>query len=106
MNNELGTLQDPNTVVVDLDFGITRGTDVIKSITLRKPKTGSLRGLNLNEVLNIDINAHIKLLPRITNPAITAAEVADLDPADFTTLASGVVGFFVSQKVKAESQPS
>lgn len=105
MNEQLdiNTLQDPNTSVVELDFGVTRGAEVIKTITLRKPKTGQLRGLNLSEVLNIDINAHIKLLPRITNPAITAAEVADLDPADFTTLASGVLRFFVSTTDKFQS---
>lgn len=103
MNEQIQALQDPNTVVVDLDFGITRGADVIKSITLRKPKTGALRGLKLADVLNLDVNAHIQLLPRITNPAMTAAEAADLDPADFTSLAAGVLSFFVSTTDKSPS---
>ena len=106
MNEQIQALQDPNTVVVDLDFGITRGADVIKSITLRKPKTGALRGLKLADVLNVDVNAIIQLLPRITVPAITAAEAADLDPADFTTLATGILSFFVTQATKEQSQLS
>lgn len=106
MNEQIQNLNfsDPNTVVVDLDYGINRGSDVIQSITLRKPKTGALRGLKLSDVLSSDVNALIQLLPRITNPALTAAEIADLDPADFTSLATGVISFFATQELKEQSQ--
>lgn len=108
MNEQMQNLNfsDPNSVVVDLDFGVTRGTEVIKNITLRKPKTGQLRGLKLSDMLNSDVNALIQLLPRITHPSLTAAEVADLDPADFTSLATGVISFFATQAVKEQSLPS
>lgn len=64
-------------------------------VSLRKPKTGELRGLNLTDVLQMNINAMITLLPRVTQPPLAPAQVSDLDPADFMGLASGVVGFFV-----------
>lgn len=69
------------------------GKDV-QLIALRKPRTGELRGLKLTDVLQMDTDAMIRLLPRITAPALSPAQVADLDPADFVALCGKVVLFF------------
>ena len=55
------TLPDDNTVT--LDSPITRGKTTIDSLTLRKPQSGELRGLQLVELLNMDVGTLIKLLP-------------------------------------------
>lgn len=77
---------------------ITRGEKVIKTVTLNKPTTGALRGMKLADVLQMDVDAITRLLPRISEPALTEADVATLDPADFTSLALEVVGFLTGER--------
>ncbi|MGL6351962.1 MAG: phage tail assembly protein [Aeromonas sp.] len=87
------------TKTVTLDQPITRGETIITDIELRKPKAGELRGLNLADVLQMDVNALTKLLPRITTPALTDAEIGGMDPADFVQLGGEVAGFLVPKKM-------
>ncbi len=72
------------------------GKDVT-GIDLRKPQTGELRGLKMTDVLQMDTDGQIKLLPRITQPALTSAQVASLDPADFIALCGKAVLFFAKK---------
>ncbi|MBF9049876.1 phage tail assembly protein [Roseobacter sp. HKCCD9010] len=72
------------------------GKDVT-GIDLRKPQTGELRGLKMTDVLQMDTDAMIKLLPRITQPPLTSAQVAALDPADFVALCGKTVLFFAKK---------
>ncbi|MCP8687742.1 phage tail assembly protein [Marinobacterium sedimentorum] len=87
----------------ELDEPLPRGKDSITLITLRKPKSGELRGLSLQDVLNLDYNSLEALLPRISSPTLTKQDVANLDPADLTGLGTIVVGFFVAKEKKAEA---
>ncbi|AZV77878.1 phage tail assembly protein [Parasedimentitalea marina] len=73
------------------------GEDVFE-ITLRKPKTGELRGLALTSILQMDVGALTKLLPRITQPPLNESQIADLDPKDFTDLAGKTMLFFIKQE--------
>ncbi|MGL5036945.1 MAG: phage tail assembly protein [Aeromonas sp.] len=84
---------------ITLDQAIARGETTITDIELRKPKAGELRGLNLADVLQMDVNALTKLLPRITTPALTEAEIGGMDPADFVQLGGEVAGFLVPKKM-------
>ena len=84
-------LADDNTVI--LDTPIRRGTNTIESITLRKPNSGELRGVSLAELLQMDVNSLIKVLPRISTPTLTVVEVSAMDPADLFALSSKVSGF-------------
>ncbi len=72
------------------------GKDVT-GIDLRKPRTGELRGLKMTNVLQMDTDAMIKLLPRITQPPLTSAQVAALDPADFVALCGKTMVFFATK---------
>lgn len=76
----------------------------ITHVSLRKPDTGSLRGLKLTDILQMDVAALSKLLPRISEPAFLPDQVASLDPADLLTLGSGVIGFFVTEDQIAEAE--
>lgn len=76
---------------------IRRGETQITTVSLRRPSAGELRGLKLTDVLQMDVTALKRLLPRITDPALLPGEVEELDPTDLLTLGAGVVGFFVSE---------
>lgn len=77
---------------VILKKALKRGEDDIKTVELREPDTGSLRGLEMFAVLRMDVNAHRQLIPRISN--ITANEYDMLKPCDLLSLQTEVVSFF------------
>jgi hypothetical protein len=66
---------------------------MIDQITLIKPNAGTLRGVSLAAVANSDVDALIKVLPRMTAPMLTEQEVAALELPDILALAGKVVGF-------------
>lgn len=92
---------DDNTVA--LDTPIKRGSSEITSITLRKPSSGELRGVQLVELLNMDVASLIKVIPRISNPALTAPEASGMDPADLLAIGSKVAGFLLQKSVKTDA---
>ena len=94
-------LADDNTVT--LDTPIRRVTTTIDNITLRKPASGELRGVSLSDLLNLDVASLIKVIPRISNPGITAVEAAGLDPADLVAIGSKVIGFLLQKSVKTDA---
>lgn len=85
-----------------LDFPIQRGTQTITHVQLRKPMAGELRGIKLTELLQLDVGALQAVLPRISAPTLTPAEVAAMDPADLTELGTQVVGFFMRKSIREE----
>lgn len=87
------TNETENPNVVTLDTPLMRGEQKIKQITLTKPNAGTLRGVSLASLANSDVDALIKVLPRMTYPALTEHEVARLDVSDLISLAGKVVGF-------------
>jgi hypothetical protein len=80
---------------ITLEAPIRRGETNIDTLALRKPKSGELRGLNVADILQMNVDATIKLLPRISIPTLTEQEAAQLDAADLTQVASAVAGFFL-----------
>ncbi|APC15111.1 phage tail protein [Pseudomonas frederiksbergensis] len=96
----LPTVED-NTVT--LDTPIIRGKTTIDTITLRKPASGELRGVQLVELLNMDVASLIKVIPRISSPGITAPEAAGMDPADLLACGSKITSFLLQKSVKTEA---
>jgi hypothetical protein len=84
---------------VTLDQAIQRGDTTINEVQLRKPKAGEMRGLNMADVLQMDVNALTKLLPRITTPILTELEIGNMDPADLLQLGSEVASFLMPKKM-------
>ncbi len=91
---------DDNSVT--LDTPIIRGKTTINMLTLRKPQSGELRGVQLIELLNMDVATLIKILPRITSPSITAPEAAGMDPADLLACGSKISAFLLQKSVKTD----
>lgn len=89
---------------VDFDEPIVRGDLVISQVNINKPKTGALRGLSLSDLLKLDVDTVIKLVPRVSTPPLAEHEVAALDPTDFLSLSTAVVGFFASKEQRAKAR--
>ncbi len=82
---------------VTLDTPIKRGDTTITEIVLRKPQSGALRGTRLQAVMEMDVASMMTVIPRISTPALTPQEMADLDPADLSAISIEVVLFFVAE---------
>jgi hypothetical protein len=83
---------------VTLDTPIQRGEQVITEITLRKPSAGELRGTSLHALSNLDIDALTKVLPRISTPTLTEADVTLMDPADLMQLGGAFAHFLLPKR--------
>ncbi|WP_336996543.1 phage tail assembly protein [Leclercia sp. UBA7405] len=79
--------------VVTLEKPLKRGDQLVAEITLIKPNAGTLRGVSLAAVANSEVDALIKVLPRMTAPMLTEQEVAAMELPDLVALAGQVVGF-------------
>ncbi len=58
-----------------LDAPISRGDQVITTLHLRRPNAGELHGIKLADLLQMDVSALALLVPRVSSPALTAADV-------------------------------
>lgn len=86
---------------VKLDTPIKRGKAEVTDIVLRKPQSGALRGTRLQAIMDMDVSAMMTIIPRISTPALTAQEMAEMDPADLTALSVEVVTFLLPKSVLA-----
>lgn len=105
MSNENNTeIKKSDAAVVKLDEPIKRGDKVIETITLIRPNAGSLRGLSLIDVAQMNVTALQKLLPRISNPVLTEADISNMDPADLTKCGVEVASFLLSKQDRMQYQ--
>ena len=92
-------LSDP----IPLEVPVARGSETIDILKLRRPSAGEMRGLNLADLLQMDITAASKLLPRIAVPPLTQPEVDALDPADFVAICTEMMDFFTPARMRPPS---
>lgn len=84
-----------DTTTIELVVEIEReGREPLKTVELRKPKAGELRGLSFAKILELDFDSMATLLPRISD--LTTREIANLDAENFAPLFMGVASFFVN----------
>ncbi|WP_110687011.1 phage tail assembly protein [Salinicola aestuarinus] len=93
----------PVTGQIELDTAIVRGEQTIDTLTLRKPTSGELRGVALTDVLQMQTDALIKLIPRLSSPSLTEPEVRQMDPADLVQCGSEIAGFLLSKRARGEA---
>lgn len=94
---------EPDTNTVTLDTPVKRGKTEITQITLRKPSSGELRGIQLAELIQLDVASLIKVIPRLSNPGLTTPEVAGLDPADLLAIGGKIVGFLLQKSANTDA---
>lgn len=85
---------------ITLETPIKRGETSIESVEVRKPVSGELRGCNLTDLLQMDVVALTKLLPRITTPSLTEQEIGRMDPADMLQMGTEVSSFLLPNRMK------
>ena len=92
---------------IELAQPVKRGQTEVKEITLRRPGSGELRGLKLADLVQGDVNAVIRLVPRISQPTLLEQEVAALDAYDLTRCADEIAVFLQTppQKPTEEASP-
>ena len=86
---------------IPLDEPIIRGKQTIDSIQIRKPGASELRGLSAVTLSTLEFDAIAKILPRISVPPLTEAEVAQLG-ADTMLDVSEELASFLSSKRRRE----
>jgi hypothetical protein len=86
--------------LVTLDEPILRGTQTITSVQLRKPLGGDLRGVSLADLVQLEVDAIAKVLPRISTPTLTNADVYKLDAPDLMKFGGEILGFLLPSSVK------
>lgn len=94
---------NPNVKTVTLETPLVRGDNLISIVEIRKPNVGTLRNLSLQDVLKWDVGSMVKLLPRITSPALSEPEIMNMDIPDFTALNVAVTDFLASASAKSQA---
>ncbi|TCP99869.1 tail assembly chaperone E/41/14-like protein [Sphingomonas sp. PP-F2F-A104-K0414] len=92
----------PELATVNLDFPFTRGDQTIDKVQVRRPRSGELRGLNIADLVQMNVAATAKLLPRITMPPLTDTEINNLDPADLTQFGMEIQDFLLPKAAKEQ----
>jgi len=64
----------------------------IKSITLREPMSGELRGLSMLEVVQLNTDAITTLAPRISD--LTETHMVNMGASDLLAVGGAIAGFF------------
>lgn len=90
----------PTTAPLHLSHPIQREGGPISLLTLRKPKAGELRGLNIQSLMVGDVTSVITLLPRIAVPIITPHEASQLEAEDIAEAAGTIMLFFMTSAQK------
>lgn len=93
----MSSIENNNVQTVELEEPIKMGDTEITKIELRKPNVQALLGLKTQALLEGDVSSLAVLLPRITTPTLTKAQVMELDPSDLAQC-SGVVFLFLQPK--------
>ncbi|MEZ0583257.1 phage tail assembly protein [Erwinia sp. STN24] len=80
---------------VTLTSPIMRDKNSITEVTITDEikQAGSLRGLKLVSVLNMDVDSITTLLTRVTSPRLKFTEINAMDTRDFVSMAEALVPF-------------
>ncbi|MDE9588329.1 phage tail assembly protein [Xenorhabdus bovienii] len=82
------------TVIFSEPLKLANGSTITEvEITETMRQVGALRGLKLFDVMTSDVNSLITLLPRVTYPRLSEADVATMPIRDFTELAAAIADF-------------
>jgi len=90
--------------VVKLDAPVVRGNATVNEVTVRKPQSGALRGTRLQALMEMDVDSMMVVIPRVTSPALTKAELLTMEPGDLINLSVEVVNFLLPKSVRSDFQ--
>lgn len=88
---------------ITLEVPLKRGDNEITAITLHKPNAGHLRGVSLKDCFEMNTDAVVALVPRISDPQVTPQEMNKFDPSDLLQMASVIANFVLPPSLVAEA---
>ncbi len=89
------------TKKIKLETPIQSGDNEISEIVLRKPAAGDLRGIGISSLLQLDVIAIGRVLPRISSPTLTEAEISKMDIVDFAQIGGEIAAFLLTKAERA-----
>lgn len=98
------TIANPNQRKVTLEAPIKIGGTDVTEITVHKPNVRALKGVNLQELYQSNVDAVLTVLPKCTTPQLIPALHDQIDPVDLAQLAGSVIYFLVPKSQRAEME--
>lgn len=77
---------------IKLKKPLKRGDKEISEVTIREPKGGELRGVSLGDFSELNVDVILKVLPRVSSPAITEQEGESLHLMDLMSIGFAMMG--------------
>lgn len=97
-------IANPNQRKVTLEAPIKIGGTDVTEITVHKPNVRALKGVNLQELYQSNVDAVLTVLPKCTTPQLIPALHDQIDPVDLAQLAGSVIYFLVPKSQRAEME--
>ena len=85
------------TKTITLEQGVKLGDNTITEITITKPLVSHLKGVKLAQLMEMQIDEIVKIIPRVTAPSLPPHALDSLDFNDFLNLCAEVIGFLTNQ---------
>ena len=97
-------MTEENTVT--LTRPLTRDGNEIKTITITDEvkQAGTLRGLRLVNVMNMDVDSISTLLTRCTSPRLKLKEISEMETSDFVELCEALTPFLAPKEPGEKSE--
>lgn len=92
----------PDSQTIQLDTPLMMGDLAIEAIDLAKPNVAALQGVKIADLLQGDVTAICTVLPKISTPALTKAQVLQLEPSDLAQVGGAIMLFLQPKSVRAE----
>lgn len=91
---------------VTLTRWISRGDEDIKTVTITDEvkQAGTLRGLRLVNVMNMDVDSISTLLTRCTSPRLKLKEISEMETSDFVELCEVLTPFLAPKEPGTKSE--
>lgn len=84
-----------NTQTLKLNTPIKRGDKEIAEITLHKPNVSAMRGVSMRALLDMNVDALLSVLPKVSEPPLHESELNAIDLPDLLQAGVMVASFFL-----------
>lgn len=99
----MNAANDPVFADVELEQPIVRGDQTIDRLKIRRPTAGELRGLSLVDTGQLQVDALMKLIPRLAEPKIAEGDVAGMIPSDLLAIGAEIGNFLLPKRLRPAS---
>ena len=87
---------------IELDHPVIRGETEIRTVQIRKPKAGDLRGLSLSDLFDMKADTVMAVLPRVSTPTLAPHEINQLEVSDLFKFSVRLVAVLLPEEAQQE----